>query len=436
LPAWAQPLPKVELDVAGDDEFGEAPIPRPVQEVRTRAECDNFLPHAIASPGFCHSTHNIEATLDAHLQEFSKWLPGFRNLCTALRRNDVREEFIERCLKPTGLFPNASSVFRRQCPSTPQWRWGHMRAACRYILKRRQFLQQGWDARKLLEGKAKTYIDDADADGGKLDVRSIERNVRDPFFWGYLSMLLVVHALPAGLRTWSEDCACHHMFDRSWLQDANESDEEQEVTKVAAEEVELYLEIGPSASRDFDGHRFRCPMRGKRALEVAQGAIDELLKDLGCMCETRILRYNAGMPKQDVDRIVADFHRAKSFLHLECQRQFGFWQRLPWSIVLLANPNEDVAREDGRRLVAEFDCSAQQPELHHPVTWEVFHADSPIRQQLNAFVDGAPMGNVLLLQCKVSRKNASSFPLLNDCRKATMGLSTGPSAIEKCLDRQ
>eukprot|EP00973_Karenia_brevis_P091614 12408341-Karenia_brevis.AAC.1 len=67
--------------------------------------------------------------------------------------------------------------------------------------------------------------------------------------------------------------------------------------------------------------------------------------------------------------------------------KFDYACRLPVGLAVLAHPDEEVAREGGRRMRAQFDRDPRPPPVHHRKTWKLMNPEAAFRQQLDAFLD-------------------------------------------------
>ena len=140
--------------------------------------------------------------------------------------------------------------------------------------------------------------------------------------------------------------------------------------------------------RQYDGPSFavRCPMAGKRALEMSLGAADKFLAELLDQHEIAMLQSCGHLSQEDISQVIADFAASKGFILAEMQARFCFWTHLPWSLVQIADPVEAHARAHGARMLQEFDKSLQQEQLHHRLTWTTLSGGSRLRTELEQFV--------------------------------------------------
>ena len=67
------------------------------------------------------------------------------------------------------------------------------------------------------------------------------------------------------------------------------------------------------------------------------------------------------------------------------------WTVLPWLLCGLACSDEDLARDMGRKSLAQFDNAPESEAVHHRVTMTFCsHIGHSVRNQLEQFVNGTP----------------------------------------------
>jgi hypothetical protein len=145
--------------------------------------------------------------------------------------------------------------------------------------------------------------------------------------------------------------------------------------------------------RHFDKAVRVCPMAGKRAPDLANGKIFEVLGECWQDIETDIMSVATEMhplTAEQLEYLKSEMTRAKTtmatLLHTKCD----YWNRLPWMMAALAHHCEEVARACGRRSLAAFEWDPRAPPVHHQKTWELLRPESLFRVELESFIAGTP----------------------------------------------
>lgn len=150
-----------------------------------------------------------------------------------------------------------------------------------------------------------------------------------------------------------------------------------------------------------DGGHVLCPMRGKRALELSLGAIENTCEALSTSLCTDLLEACSDLPDGRLGELLTDWTHAKSFIEIQIRTKVSFWQLLPWSLVRLADWDAARARRNCAALVTEFDAAVQESTLHHPLTVKLLAQGSQLREQVLAFRDGADLSSQTMLEAEV-----------------------------------
>ena len=156
--------------------------------------------------------------------------------------------------------------------------------------------------------------------GDAVAIPEVERLVRSTFFEAYLTMIQTFSALILRLIAWAESCPCH------W---------------------HLLTGGGSRAMRASTRRLLEsCPMRGRRAPELAMNAfMDELtaFSQQGVLSLT--LRFPSDLSEEDRSRVVQDFELGRSFLTTVFALKTSHFRSLPWSAAGLAHQDQERARE-------------------------------------------------------------------------------------------
>ena len=136
---------------------------------------------------------------------------------------------------------------------------------------------------------------------------------------------------------------------------------------------------------------FPCPLAGCRAMEIADGALEQVIEATAGRYLTELMEMTEDVGADDTTMILTDFHAGKAHVFAALQAKLHFWKVLPWALVALGVPDAARARSTASKLLHEFDTSPQQVDLHHRLTWEYMRPGAAVRAELEAFIAGEPL---------------------------------------------
>ena len=330
--------------------------------------------HALPVPGALHVLHGATEELTAGFQHFESWfLPLLRAVVNSLSRPDVQDRLIHSCLRGTGAESFAQEVKQFNC-SLSHWRWGTLAQAC-LALRNLQDPLGYWDISKVNCGQSRRQETADDAVQGESDLRSVGDAVHSPSFWGYLKMLLMSSQVLDHIEHWFEGCACHYVS--KGVQEGNQT---------------------------FFRTRSPCFMSGRRAPELAAGALGTLISKHVDSAKSRLALVLGGLPEEASQFILQDWSTSSARLSAFLQLKFRFWSVLPHKLVGIGHHSEAVSRSIISECVRWFDanvCEEEYDSQHRLVV--MYFRQGPLRDQLNQFVEGASRASLPL----VAREAAS-----------------------------
>ena len=191
-------------------------------------------------------------------------------------------------------------------------------------------------------------------------------------------MVMALFNIVQNLSSWFEDCQCHEEL----LQ--------QHASKHRRSSRKEMFMCGPYAS---------CPMKGKRAPELASGALNRVFDELVSMRKASLLR---SMAEQHLDQeghalVLHDFDAGRNYIQLGLQVKLDFWNKLPWRLAALGHNDTQVARTAAHEILETCEgLGVADPFLvHHPTTLKFLHPTNPLRQMVQAFAEGENMSSEL-----------------------------------------
>ena len=354
--------PRLECDVDTDS-------PEQQLEDSENSEALPIMPNALLTPGGLHITHNASKDLHQKLHWFDEFWSHLKSVAAMLVPQHMRDRIIARLVRGTAAAGHEAIFATMSLPPLYEKRWQVIVIFLTNFLPHFRLVKQVWDLQGfLIDGQ------DADGDAGA----SFDTALANPLFCSYIFMVHGVHSILSSLDGWLENCACHeHLF--------------TQVSRNRQRKKRRQL---------FGGSRFAdCPMRGKRSAELAAGKLEDTLSELSRAALNLFSgEVDYGLVEEDRAVLMKDFEFAKQHVHFILVAKFDFWQKIPWRLCGISHHWVSVARKVAKACIEDFDESMLQEgmllEHHHPLTVR-FLAAGRLREDLEAFVNGADMSNDL-----------------------------------------
>ena len=195
-----------------------------------------------------------------------------------------------------------------------------------------------WDPRHFAEGPPAPEASEADREAYTA-LGTMTDCVRDVVFWEYLKMLVRLSRVIDHLEHWFEACPCHY--------------------RKAAE--------SSLTSNSIFRTRYACCMAGRRAPELASGALDNIVRDAFATQHTELLLSCHGLEDRDKDKVLKDFAAGQAKLEQYFVVKFSHWTTLPHKLCVLGHHSEAVARaglQEAKDLFDKHRGSSQHHTKH------------------------------------------------------------------------
>ena len=225
-----------------------------------------------------------------------------------------------------------------------------------------------------------------------LNLAQVTEFVADGQWLAETFVVMMLHKTTNLCRSWCEGCKCH-----GWL---NPSKDSRRLSSYALELVSassVVQQQQPGCAKD-DGVSYFCILAGKRSLEISIGDLDVYIEEVSADMLVEITSACCTLPTADLTALIEDYQRGLNFIILEVRLRLGFWKDLPWKAVRLCHPDAETARGYARAMMAEFDSSEQDPQLHHRLTIHLLAKDSALRAELERFAEGTPLQQLPALE--------------------------------------
>eukprot|EP00959_Pyramimonas_sp_CCMP1952_P383648 8040093-Pyramimonas_sp.AAC.1 len=199
-------------------------------------------------PGSLHILHNISKDVTESTTNFGRMKPGMKALANFLKEKHLREALVATCFSSPASRPFACR-FRTFESKLLHWRWMSVSDFIAEIEPLERCIRRFWNTRQFLQHRASggTRADengekDGESFGSKL--HSFAEAVANEELWSYMGMLRLLMTTLNHLNYWVQGCPCH-------------------VSPESAD-GDLYWDV-PDICVRCD-----CPLRGRRAPEMAQ----------------------------------------------------------------------------------------------------------------------------------------------------------------------
>eukprot|EP00959_Pyramimonas_sp_CCMP1952_P176215 3682060-Pyramimonas_sp.AAC.1 len=201
--------------------------------------------------------------------------------------------------------------------------------------------------------------------------------VNDPAFWCYgHAVLYAVHGCLYELQNWAESCPCHS-------QPFQEKDGFSPGRPYFARRNEYIGETGVAVSS--------CPLRGRRAPELASGRHNSHLADLAHQCLGMLLQRTQRLEREQRDFIIRDFELARTALTEVISIKFAHWEYLPHKTCILGYTGDDgaTARHGLRDCIRQYSGMTQtERDSLWPLAKSILDPASPLHEELVRFTVG------------------------------------------------
>ena len=340
LPNWDE-----EVDLSLDHPDGaHAPV---------SIGCEN----SVAVPGLLHILHNAFLGLGGSMHHFSTIVEQIKHVANLMRQPESKERLLRTCFQDLvgqGLAPEIKSFSGH----VYEERWGTVSDCVLKLIACEKALRHQWCLDKYTNCSSNpggaTGQSKAGTQSESVNLDMADTAISDPFFWGYVHMLSTFGAMQMRLISWAEGCACH------W-------------DLIEARPHDLPIELKHLCES--------CPMRGRRACELASGKFNTLLDEL-CRVSSASLVMNMPPTIAQAERsaILSDFENGRSHILFQMALKLSHWQAFPWRAWGASCQDEETAAKIAEATLA-CDCG-------HRVV--VSAQEDPVRGELLQFIANPP----------------------------------------------
>ena len=316
------------FDQPGDDVClfeGEAPQ----QDAHDCAD----LSAAFEGPDLMHIIHNVTNGLGSVMNLYAGFLAGLKRVAKLLSEKESKQQLIQTCFSELPGLAWKGDVSRFQ-GSVHEERWGTIAHAIKNVHSLELPLRTCWSLKNFLGGKelpaAQARSEPGSGEFGH-DLAALDADLTSDTWWASLKVMLQIAAVQRRVSDWANSCPCHD---------------------------EMLVEDLPADVRD---HMMSCPLRGRRAAELAGGDFFALFQRLFQHHATEV---EASLPRslsqEQILDMMRDFEAARSHILAVYVLKLSFWQQPPNALAGIAH---DEPRVRARSVEACLSSSSQHPRV-------------------------------------------------------------------------
>ena len=165
-----------------------------------------------------HIHDNITKDVLKSMSHFESFQELFRPMIDLFSNDFYRSRLIETCFRDSVYMP----LFKQwRSGNYIQWRWNSLAQCAAELSLRKGGLLSNWSAEKFNFGRssnagaenrdrAQRRGEDSATAGYSKMAAAVDRAVKSPYFWSYLSMVELLAGFSADLMGWCEGCSCEH----------------------------------------------------------------------------------------------------------------------------------------------------------------------------------------------------------------------------------
>jgi hypothetical protein len=292
----------------------------PSADVAAACADDLFFAVAVPIPGIMHILHNAAKDVTDNMYNFNAFWVPLNVFCNFMKKKPNRDRVIGQCFStpPASWHAERVAMF---VPDLTDTRWGYLIATLEDLMSIETPLRTYWVACRVNIPAQKGAGDGGDDGDPSEFVGAAE-------FWAYGKMLLIANSLIVEIQSWIWGCNCHRA--------------EHMGTAVGASwqtRSRVFRKVSPSSPYGT------CPMRGRRAPELAAGFVDTFLDKHKAIAIDEIVMLTANLSVEARARLLRDFHSAHTHLAYIVTLKLSVFNFNPHKLLGIGHPDFEVARQ-------------------------------------------------------------------------------------------
>ena len=315
-----------------------------------------LFPFALQVPGALRVLHQSVHELTSAFQQYETWfLPSLRSITHVLGSKPIRERFVADAVRGSEAAAFEQALLQLQL-NLHEARWGTLVTTCRELMSMRLVFTY-WNSGRVI-GQPPPAQAQEEEKRMHASAQTMTDAVHSAFFWQYMAMILRLARVVEHLEAWFEGCACHHR---------------QPDASVPLESNVVWRS------------RLSCPLAGRRAPELAAGALDKMIADAFGKQRAELIVACSSLSPEHRGAVTQDFASGQAKLEHFLVVKFGFWTTLPHCLCVLGHWSEAEAKS-GLAKAKELYEQHQDSNKHHALTTRFFAG--PLTAQVQSFLAG------------------------------------------------
>ena len=291
--------------------------------------------NALAMPGILHILHNAAKRMLDGLPELNGAVSSLATVAELLRKKHTRERLCQRCFDTSIVGRQLRPMIEAFQGKVHAARWGTIAFATQQMLQIERPLRWGWNLPLFLGASGN------DASEQSVKARAVDEAVQSDFWWACLKVLDQLHKAIRHMFAWSEACPCHGCPSRD--QGADNHDKAWERVCQA------------------------CPMRGRRAPEIASGDfVRELRAQLDMSAAEVLLNMPTNLDRRKQALLLSEFEKGRASLIFNIALKVSAVSVPPLLLFGVAHLDVEKAREALRSCLASDNVEGLMVELKAP----------------------------------------------------------------------
>ena len=278
-------------------------------------------------PGVLHVIHDMTEDLKNALFGWQAFVVNFKHITRMLRRP---QPLLATCFAQAP-FTEVSHRFASFESTVYEGRWAETLKAARELEPLEDDLRAAWhlgrytfhqplERNRLDAAQGQEQLADADF-GVKLQV--VDESIRSDHFWAFLALVVILGDTLFECQQWAERRPCHDDFGACIRSHYTRRRRFMDKYRVMAS---------------------GCPMRTRRAPEMADFALNKLMRRLlNHVNISLVLHPNSRLTEEEKTHILREFRRARGHLLMSFNVKFAHWGQLPWVAYGLGHTDKTVA---------------------------------------------------------------------------------------------
>ena len=310
------------------------------------------LSKSLGVSGMLHIIHNSSKDLGRGMQSYDDTLRRMTHVCNLVRRKTTRERLLERCFGHGNAVALRGPILRFDGKIHKE-RWGTIAHAVDELLRVEVSLRHAWSIDRYGRGRPQRDFEGDEA-AWRAEIETVDESIESAYFWDSVRVLSYLSKLITRCIWWAESCSCH--WSRDWR-------------NASPEERKLWLQ---------------CPMKGKRAPELAAGDFFDIFDELGRLYLVHVLgSLSRDLTPPQRGQLAQDFEQGRAHLFTVFTLRMSHWEEWPYLVFATAHP--DRARAAG------FMRQALASDCRHPY---VLRLQGELHGDVDAWLNDAQLADV------------------------------------------